>query len=107
MSEVRLDDIHPLRYDVFDHGDLVIVVGVTFLEGDGILGAVADAGTETVAQGIVHNPRFSIDELDGAFGAIGYAQATPGTGFLVDLDDGSRHAFPPGPECTPVSASCP
>lgn len=87
VVEVGFDGVGSGFDDVFH--DFVFVVGVSFAFFDvyGVFGAVSDAGTESVAEEVADEACFVVDDLEGAFGAVGYALSAASAFFFVDGDD--------------------
>lgn len=87
MVEVRFDGVGSSFDDVFH--DLAFVIGFSFAFFDGycVFGAVSNAGAEAVAKEVVDEACFVVDDLEGAFGAVGYALSAAGAFFFVDGDD--------------------
>jgi hypothetical protein len=65
----------PGNTEVFFHGLLVEFGGGALLDEDGVLGAVAEAGAETVAEVVGQKSGLAVDDPDRPFGAGGYAEA--------------------------------
>lgn len=76
-----------LGSEVCVDGGLVEVVCGSLFDGDGFLGAVAQAGAEAVAVGFADEFCFAVDDGKGAFGAGGDALAAAVAFFFVDFDD--------------------
>jgi len=61
--------------------------GFSLLHGEGSFGTDGEAEAGAVAQLLLDDLGFAVDDLDRAFGARGDAEAAPGTEFFVDLHD--------------------
>ncbi len=68
-------------------GVIVEVIGGSFFDADGVFGAMAEAGSEAVAEVIGDEFGFAVDEADSAFGAVWDAEAAAVAFILVDVDD--------------------
>ena len=73
--------------DVVHDFVFVIGVGFSFFYCYGIFRAVSDAGAETVAEEVTDEACFVVDDLESAFGAVGYALSAAGAFFFVDGND--------------------
>ena len=87
MLEVGADRVGALPRDVGHDPALVVGLGLPLRQRDGPFRAVADAGAKAVAEKVAHQPHLSVDDLQGAFGTVGEAQAAAGALLLVDCDD--------------------
>ena len=74
-----------MRFD----GSFVELVSGSLFDGDRIAWARAEAVSDPVAEIVREQFRFSLDDLDGPFGAAGHAEATPVAFVFVDLHDRS------------------
>ena len=73
------------------HGGLVELVRFALLDGDGVHGALTQAGPQAVAEVVGGQHRLAVDDGDGPLGAGGYAVPAAVTFIRVDLYDFSQH----------------
>jgi hypothetical protein len=78
---------------VLFNGRLIEIIGIPLDDGDGVLGTVTEAGTETVAEVIGSKSRLAVDDGDGPFGAGRHAQSAAVAFFFVNLDNFSDHGM--------------
>jgi len=86
VAAVGRAEVGHLRQVSLD-GGLVELVGVTFGDRDGALGALAQAGAQAVAEVVRQQARLAADDLDGALGAGRHAVAAAVAEVLVDVHD--------------------
>ena len=95
MVEVGADDVCALGHDVGHDLFFVIGLGFALLDMDGAQRAGADAGAQAVAEEVGDQAGLAVDELQGAFGAIGQALAAAVADLVVNADDLSFHVNSP------------
>jgi hypothetical protein len=54
---------------------------------------VAEAGSQTITEKIAHQACFFVDDLNGAFGAVGNAETASGAFLFIDGDDFAFHCY--------------
>jgi hypothetical protein len=54
---------------------------------------MSNAGPKTVTQQVTDQPGLAVDNLDGPFRAVGYAEPAAGTFFFINRDDVPFHVF--------------
>jgi hypothetical protein len=69
---------------------LIEVFCLPFGDGDGILRTVSQTGTEAIAKLVTDQPCFAVNDLKGAFSAIGNTKSTAVTFLLINLYNLSR-----------------
>jgi hypothetical protein len=60
--------------------------GLALLDGNGALGAMAQAGTQTVTVDLAHQSRLPVNDGDGPLGTAGHTFTATVALPLVDLD---------------------
>jgi hypothetical protein len=71
--------------------DFIKLRRLTFLDADCVLGALTEAGAETITVDLTDQARLAVNDPEGAFGARRNAESTAITLFLVNLDDFPFH----------------
>jgi hypothetical protein len=87
VFQVRANDGGTLPHDAREDRSLVIWLRLPRFDRDRALGAVPDAGAETVAEKIADEARLAVDYPDRPFGAVRDAESAPGASLLVDSYD--------------------
>jgi hypothetical protein len=81
----------PGKAEVFFHGLLVEFGGGALLDEDGVLGAVAEAGAEAVAEVVGEESGLAVDDPDRPFGTSRNAEAAAVALVFVDFYDVAIH----------------
>jgi hypothetical protein len=90
VAFVRLRSPAGFRQVLF-HSDFVEFVGLALDYFDGVLGALAEAGAEPVAEVVGREHSLAVYHLDGPFGAGGDAESATVAFVLVDLNNFPDH----------------
>ena len=72
---------------VLVHGLLVKLVGLALDDLQGPRGALAQAGSQAVAEHVLHESCLAVDDLDGPFRAGGHTLAAAVAELFIDFDD--------------------
>jgi hypothetical protein len=77
--------------EVLFNSRLIKLLRIALDNGDGILGAVAETGAETIAEIISRELCLAVDNGDGSFGAGRHAHSATVAFFFVNPDNFSDH----------------
>lgn len=77
------------------HRILVKLVGYPLDNRDGVLGALAETGPQSVTEIVGGKYRLAVNDPDGPFRAGWDAETAAIASLLIDLDDFSNHGYAP------------